>query len=140
MLKVGWCEVANLSELGIFNLPVKVDTGAKTSSIHALNIETFQKEEELWVRFNTIDTSEAIKVIETPVFDQRDITSSNGISQTRFVIKTTLEMAKQSWPIELTLADRSKMRFKMLLGRKAMDNIQVIPAKKYLLKDVNINR
>ncbi len=140
MLKVGWCEVANLSELGIFNLPVKVDTGAKTSSIHALNIETFQKEEELWVRFNTIDTSEAIKVIEAPVFDQRDITSSNGITQTRFVIKTILEMANQSWPIELTLADRSKMRFKMLLGRKAMDNIQVIPAKKYLLKDVNINR
>ncbi|MRX26916.1 RimK/LysX family protein [Kangiella sp. HZ709] len=140
MLTVGWCELATLSELGIFNLPVKIDTGAKTSSIHAVNIETFQKEEELWVRFNTTDTSEAIKVIEAPVFDQRDITSSNGITETRFVIKTSLQMANQSWSIELTLADRSKMRFKMLLGRKAMDNIQVIPSKKCLLKNVNINR
>lgn len=133
MLTVGWCEIGSLSELGVSELPIKIDTGAQTSSLHALNIKAFERDNQKWVRFETINNDEQAITIEAPVFDQRDITSSNGQTQTRYVIKSTLLMGEISWPIEITLADRSNMKFKMLLGRQAMDNIQVIPSKKYLL-------
>lgn len=133
MLTVGWCEIGSLTTLRINELPIKIDTGAKTSSLHAINIDTFEKDGNQWVRFETLDSKDQVKIIEAQIFDQRSVTSSNGQEQIRYVIKSNLEMGGQAWVIELTLADRSNMKFKMLLGRRAMDNIQVIPSKKYLL-------
>lgn len=132
-LLVGWNEVADLPELNISALPVKIDTGAKTSSLHAENIQFFKKDSRAWVRFETLNSNDECIQIEAEVLDKRTVKSSNGRSQSRYVIKTHLSLGGENWPIELTLADRSKMRFKMLLGRRAMDNIQVSPMQERLL-------
>ncbi len=132
-LIVGWNEIGALPELGISALPIKIDTGAKTSSLHATNITIFEKDNQPWVRFDTINSNCKIITIEAKVFDQREVKSSNGETQTRFVITTNLTLDEHTWKIQLTLADRSKMRFKMLLGRRAMENIHVSPMQQNLL-------
>ncbi len=132
-LIVGWNEIGALPELGISALPIKIDTGAKTSSLHATNITIFEKDNQPWVRFDTINCNGKIITIEAKVFDQREVKSSNGETQTRFVITTNLTLDEHTWKIQLTLADRSKMRFKMLLGRRAMENIHVSPMQQNLL-------
>ncbi len=132
-LLVGWHEIADLPDLGISKLPVKIDTGAKTSSIHATDIEVFKIGNIRWIRFQTEKANGEQINIETPIFDQRQVKSSNGQTETRYVIETLLSLGGHHWGIQLTLADRSNMRFKMLLGRRAMNNIQVVPCKANLL-------
>ncbi len=131
-LLVGWNELGHLPGFGLKKLPIKIDTGAKTSSLHAVDIQTFIYNNKPWVRFTTEDNESNLIQIEALIFDQREVTSSNGQVQERFVIETTLELGGQRWEIQLTLTDRSKMKYKMLLGRRAMDNIQVIPSKEQL--------
>ncbi|NVJ65883.1 MAG: ATP-dependent zinc protease [Gammaproteobacteria bacterium] len=133
MITVGWHEKGSLPLLGIRRLPIKIDTGAKTSSLHATDIEVFNKDDSPWVRFKTVNTLGEAITIEAEMFDKREIKSSNGQVQARYVIKTMLEMGGEQWPIQLTLANRKKMRFKMLLGRRAMGNMKVLPTKADLL-------
>ncbi|CRL16116.1 30S ribosomal protein S6--L-glutamate ligase [Phaeobacter italicus] len=133
-LKLGWEEWVGLPDLGLPALRVKVDTGARTSSLHATEIETFGPQNAPKVRFLVhpipgqfdlaIPCSAVIK-------DRRDVTSSNGESELRYVIETNLAIAGHQWPIELTLTDRSGMALHMLLGRQALtDNISVVPAER----------
>lgn len=113
----------------------KVDTGARTSSLHATDIEPFGTKDRPRVRFTVhpipgnddllIPCSAAIK-------DRREVTSSNGESEMRYVIESTLSVGGQSWPIELTLTDRRGMALHMLLGRQALgDNVAVMPADRF---------
>lgn len=132
-LIVGWNEIGELPELEIYELPMKIDTGAKTSSLHATGIEMFTKNHQQWVKFKTKNSKGQIISIEKEIFDQREVTSSNGQTQSRFVIKTPICLGGQTWDIELTLTNREKMRFSMLLGRRAMKNIQVSPMEENLL-------
>jgi len=134
---VGWREWCSLPDLGLPPIKAKIDTGAKTSCLHAFSVETFTKENTEWIRFgmhpNQNDTDTEI-YCEAPVFDQRDVTDSGGHKEKRYVIQTTLVLAQQQWPIELTLTNRDTMRFRMLLGRTAMEQkIIVNPGKSFLL-------
>jgi hypothetical protein len=142
---VGAIEECDLPELHISALNVRVDTGAQTSSLHVDNIETDERDNELWVSFDIHpDTHEVARVVRrtAKVKEMRAIKSSNASKEKRFVIETTISMGTQSWPIEVTLTDRSSMSYLMLLGREAMkDRFLVNPSKEYLLgqKGVSID-
>jgi len=115
-----WCQ---LPALHIPVIKAKIDTGAKTSAIHAFNIETFHKNHHKYVRFDIhpIQTNDEILVTcEAPIIDTRYIMSSNGHREKRFVIMTQLKLNNEKWPIEFTLSNRDPLRYRMLLGREAL--------------------
>lgn len=116
---VGWREVVSLPELGLAGIPAKIDTGARTSSLHAHVLEDFQRDGERFVRF-AVDWGGVRHHCEAVHVDVRGITSSNGDQQTRFVIKTPLSIGNLTFRAEISLADRSQMQFPMLIGRTAL--------------------
>ncbi len=129
---LGWREVAHLPELGIEDIKCKIDTGAKTSALHAFFVESFIKDGIKMLRFgihpDQDDTKNEI-ICETKIFDQRVVTSSNGERDLRYVIKTKIVLGGHSRDIEITLTNRDNMRFRMLLGREAMgDDFIVAPS------------
>lgn len=135
---VGWRELAALPELGVDEIKVKVDTGARTSALHAFDTLSFDRDGEEWVRFSIhpVPRSRDFSIpAEARVSAWRTVTSSNGASDRRPVIRTTLRMAGSEWPIDLTLADRDQMGFRMLLGREAIRRrFQVDPGRSYLAR------
>jgi len=119
---VGWREWVALPELGIPAIKAKIDTGARSSSIHAFDVETFRRRGAQYVRFKVHPfqrDSAATVTAEARVIDQRRVRSSSGHADQRLVIVTELELLGERWPIELTLANRDQMGFRMLLGREA---------------------
>jgi hypothetical protein len=120
---IGSLEKCNLPQLGIEGLHVRVDTGAKTSSLHVDNIEEFQKDDELWIAFDmhpdVYDIDEVVRK-EAKVVDIKRVKSSTATRQRRYVIVTKIKMANKTWEIRLTLTNRSTMTYMMLLGREAM--------------------
>ncbi len=120
---IGWREYVSLPDLGISAIKAKVDTGARSSSLHAFEMETYQKEGLEYVRFKIHPLQRNIKrviEVETPVYDVRSVKSSSGESSLRPVIVTMVKLMGEAWPIELTLANRDEMGFRMLLGREAI--------------------
>jgi ribosomal protein S6--L-glutamate ligase len=133
--EVGWEEWISLSELGLPAIKIKTDTGAKTSSLHAFNIQPFGTDEKPKVRFGIHPNPEDLNIevyCSTPVVDKREITSSNGQSELRYVIKTPITIGDKTWDIELTLANREGMAYRMLLGRTALEGISVKPDENFL--------
>ena len=129
-----WC---SFSTLKIPAIKARVDSGAKTSALHALNITPFEKEGEPWVKFNVNPLQNNGKTLihcEAKVIDKRMIKSSSGSKESRYVIATHIELADMSWEIELTLTNRDSMGYRMLLGREAMiGKLLVDPEKHFLL-------
>lgn len=144
MLIVGWRERIDLPLLGLSNLKAKIDTGARTSALHATHIEAFQRDETPWVRFQTrFDDDANDAEIECPVHDMRDIKNTSGIPETRYVIRTKFRLAKRLWMIDLSLTERTDMKFRMIVGRSALlkHNVLVDPGKTYLTAPtMEINR
>ena len=122
--QVGWREMIALPELTAARIPAKIDTGARTSSLHATEIERFDRDGHRWVRFqlDVGDGKSDSVTCEVPRSDRRTITSSNGDSQERLIIKTTLALGEHSFRAEFSLADRSDMKFPILIGRMALRN------------------
>lgn len=123
LVSVGWREWVGLPDLGIKWIKAKVDTGALSSSLHALDIELFEKNGVEFVRFNVFPhqfDDDKIVAVETRVLEHRKIRSSNGQITDRPVIETNALIAGKIVRIELTLANRVDMGFRMLLGRKAL--------------------
>ena len=132
----GWREIVSLPELGILHLRAKVDTGARTSALHATGIELFEREGEEWARFTIDAVEDHHQVVEAPRVAHRMITSSNGEKQERLIIKTALAMGNHTFRAEFSLADRSDMLFPMLVGRTALRRrFLVDSAKSFLLPD-----
>jgi len=136
---LGSLENCDLPDLGIFDLQVRVDTGAKTSSLHVDNLSRYNKAGKPWVKFvihSNIHNVEDVVECTAQLHDVRRIKSSNGASEERYVIKTAVHLGNKSWPIEITLTDRSDMSYLMLLGREAMkDNVLVDPSTTFLLSN-----
>lgn len=135
-VQVGWREWASLPALGIEQIKVKVDTGARTSALHAFEVSSFQRDGREWVRFliHPIQgDSDQVRECESPVLDRRQVTDSGGHREERPVIRTEVSMGGKTWPIEVTLTDRENMKFRMLLGRTGMNNMVVLPGQSFLL-------
>jgi hypothetical protein len=132
----GWREWVSLPQLGISAIKAKIDTGARSSSLHAFDVETFRKGRALWVRFAVHPlqrTTESAVAAEARVIEHRSVRSSNGLAAERPVIVTEVELMGRRWPIELTLANRDEMGFRMLLGREAIRNRLIVdPGRSYL--------
>ena len=121
MKTVGWRELVDLPELGLRALPAKIDTGARTSSLHGRVIETFDRDGEPFVRFAVDFPDQHVEQIcEAVHVDWRGITSSNGETQRRMIIKTPLVIGGLKFRAEISLADRSDMKFPMLVGRSSL--------------------
>jgi hypothetical protein len=118
---VGWRELVHLPELGLHAVPAKIDTGARTSSLHATILEEFDREGERYVRFAVDFPQQHVRqVCEAVHIDWRGVTSSNGETQLRRIIKTPLKIGNVRFRAEISLADRSDMRFPMLIGRSSL--------------------
>jgi hypothetical protein len=133
---IGRLESIAIPELGIEDLQVRVDTGAKTSSLHVDNIKKSIVDGVHNVTFDIHPDSHNVERIVTctaPISDIRKIKSSNGTSEQRYVISTIVELGSESWPIEITLTDRSDMSYLMLFGREAIGTkFLVDPSKVFL--------
>ncbi len=118
-------------------IKARVDSGAKTSALHAINIAPFVKEGINWVKFDINPIQNNLKTVincEAILVDKRIVKSSSGFREQRYVIQTTINVGNDSWEIEMTLTNRDSMGFRMLLGREAMSGrILVDPEEKYLL-------
>ncbi|SHG63556.1 SSU ribosomal protein S6P modification protein [Flavobacterium fluvii] len=129
-----WC---SFPELGIPIIKARVDSGAKTSALHAINIAPFKKEGQNWVKFDINPIQNNVKTVihcEAPLVDKRIVKSSSGFREERYVIQTNLEIGNSNWLIEMTLTNRDSMGFRMLLGREAMSGrVMVDPEQQYVL-------
>jgi len=137
LITLGWREWVSLPDLEITWIKAKIDTGAKTSCLHAFSVKEFTVNNKKWVRFgihpHQKDTETEL-LCEAEVLDERIVTDSGGHKEKRYVISTEIMLANQRWPIEITLTNRDNMRFRMLLGRTAMEHkITVNPGESFLL-------
>lgn len=133
---VGWREWLSLPDMGIERIKAKVDTGARTSALHAFALERFEREGAPMVRFEAHplqrDTSVVVPV-EARLVERRTVRSSSGSETLRPVVRTTVELMGRRWEIELTLIRRDPMGFRMLLGRQAVrGHFLIDPGRSYL--------
>lgn len=138
-IQVGWREWLGLPGLGLPRIKAKIDTGAKTSCLHAFSLEKFNERGSPWVRFgmhpNQGDNDTEI-FCKAEIFDERLVTDSGGHREKRYVIQTELVLPRDRWPIEITLTNRDTMQFRMLLGRSAMaERMLVMPDQSYMLEE-----
>ena len=134
--KIGWREWVGLPEFEIPAIKAKVDTGARTSSLHALDPEPFSDRGMSFVRFLLLPVQETLifgRVVTAPMVDRRRVTDSGGHWQERYVVHLNIQLGSQLLPVEVTLANRRDMRFRMLLGRQALQQVIIEPSESYLL-------
>ena len=133
---VGWREWVCLPELGIDKIKAKIDTGARTSALHAFSLKPFTQngKNRITCELHPLQHN-ALEVIvcTADVIDRREVTDSGGHTEERYVVVTPLTIAGQTWPIEITLTERENMLFRMLLGRSALRKRFIVnPARSFV--------
>ena len=126
---IGCIESCSLPDLGISDINVRVDTGAKTSSLHVDNLKKYAKDGVTSVQFDIhpdVHNVSRIVTCHAKVTDIRKIKSSNGESEQRYVIKTPIKLGTHIWDIEITLTDRADMSYLMLLGREGLGGLFLV--------------
>ncbi|MBA3582444.1 MAG: ATP-dependent zinc protease [Gammaproteobacteria bacterium] len=129
LICLGWREWVALPELGITRIKAKLDSGARTSALHAFEITPFEQNNVRKVRFHLQPNPRKIDIIQTCealIVDQREVTDSGGHRELRWVIQTPIVIGNHSYPIDITLTSRASMRFRMLLGRTAFSGRYLI--------------
>ena len=136
-IMLGWREWVGLPELGIDQIKAKVDTGARTSALHAFELRCFDEADTTWVEFKMHPVQRdlgTVVVCKAAVIDERVVRDSGGHRELRPVIETPVRIGAHVWTIEMTLTSRDDMLFRMLLGRTAMRHRAVVnPARSYLV-------
>lgn len=139
---IGWREWIHLPELSKRMIKAKIDTGARTSAIHAEDIKIFRRGQKRFARFKLLPDQKSerkSKIVEMEMVEKRKVRSSIGHESVRPVVKTELKIGEFIFPIELTLVNRDIMGFRMLIGREALkEHFLIDPQKSFLVsKDLN---
>lgn len=133
---VGWREWIALPDWGVPSIKAKVDTGARTSALHAFDVETLERDGTAWARFAIHPWQDSARdevVVEAPLLERRRVRSSSGAARLRPVVLTTIVLAGRSLTIEITLTRRDEMGFRMLIGRQALRRRFVVdPARSFV--------
>lgn len=124
---IGWREIVGLPDLGILRAQAKIDTGARTSALHASRIRHFEKDGEPWVRFHVPHAGlDNAFNCEARLIDRREIKNTSGIAEERLIIETKLSLGGRRWTIEVSLADRGNMTMPIILGRTAIRRRRIL--------------
>lgn len=133
---IGWREWVSLPSLGISHIKAKVDTGARTSALHAFALRPFKENNQDRIQFDIHPLQNDMSVVQTcvaDIVDRRMISDSGGHREERYVIYTPILLGDKIWPIEITLTERETMLFRMLLGRSAIrKRFMVNPARSFI--------
>ena len=134
---LGWREWVELPELGLSSIKAKIDTGARTSCLHAFELDVISRDGQDWARFKVHPqqgNNEHVVECEARILDRRQVRDSGGHIEERIVILTTLKIGAWEDKIEMTLTARDNMRFRMLMGRTSISRggFQVDPSRSYL--------
>ncbi len=134
---LGWEEWLALPQLNLPVIKAKIDTGAKISTLHAVDIEEIKVKRQAYVQFITYPFLNDFTIARqacVPIADKRSIISSNGIKEVRYVVQTDLQVGTRQVTIELSLTNRKQMQFPMLVGREAIKQCAIVdPSKSYCL-------
>ena len=136
LVVIGWREWIGFPGLGISQIKAKVDTGARTSCLHAFLVEPFERDGNLWVRCDIHphqrDNTRVLSCM-APVMDRRLVRDSGGHEELRYVVETEVAIGERTHTVEVTLTDRDSMKFRVLLGRTAMEGRYIVdPGRSYL--------
>lgn len=140
---IGRLEYVDFPEWNLFDIEAKVDTGAYTSSLHCHHIKAFEKNDRKFVKFNLLDPSHETyndKLFQLPVHRTKMVKSSNGSTEERFIIKTEMKLFDQLIKVQLSLTDRSEMRYPVLLGRKLINGRFVVDVSQKYLSSKNTQK
>lgn len=133
---LGWREWVSLPELGIDRIKAKVDTGARTSALHAFDVQLVEISGKKYVKFSMHPKQRDLETViecRAPLLEEREVRDSGGHTEQRYVIETDIVIGSTLHRVEVTLTNRDTMGFRMLIGRKAMEGIYLVdPGKSYL--------
>jgi hypothetical protein len=133
---IGWREWIALPDLEVSAIKAKIDTGARTSSLHAFDVSEFRRGKSVWLRFSIAPTQRSLSnriVTEAPLVEYRSVRSSSGHQSHRPVIRTTIQLGDMTWSTEITLSSRDEMGFRMLIGRQTLANRFMVDSGKSFL-------
>lgn len=137
---IGWREHIGLPDLGLPRLPAKIDTGARTSALHAVDQHVIEIDGVQYVQFMVpVGNRRSKSKVVAPLVGEREIKNTSGVPEKRLIVRTTLHFGRHRWKIEVSLADRKKMEFDLILGRTAIRKRRILvdPGKSFLLDRAN---